>query len=118
MREIRKSGSEGGGTETNRSFLPLSLRDVDQPARPWPGRPAVGRNGDRQAIARVPLLVVVDHRQVAVAQEQCFDSRAQVRKRGRGDVGPREAAVGGIAPQNPAARIAVAEEGGNLAVRE
>jgi len=24
MREIRPSGSEGGGTETNRSFLPLS----------------------------------------------------------------------------------------------
>jgi hypothetical protein len=24
MREIRQSGSEGGGTETNRSFLPLS----------------------------------------------------------------------------------------------
>jgi len=24
MREIRTSGSEGGGTETNRSFLPLS----------------------------------------------------------------------------------------------
>jgi hypothetical protein len=26
MREIRPSGSEGGGTETNRSFLPLSKR--------------------------------------------------------------------------------------------
>ncbi len=25
MREIRPSGSEGGGTELNRSFLPLSL---------------------------------------------------------------------------------------------
>jgi hypothetical protein len=25
MREIRPSGSEGGGTEINRSFLPLSL---------------------------------------------------------------------------------------------
>jgi hypothetical protein len=25
MREIRLSGSEGGGTETNRSSLPLSL---------------------------------------------------------------------------------------------
>ena len=25
MREIRQSGSEGGGIETNRSFLPLSL---------------------------------------------------------------------------------------------
>ena len=25
MREIRTSGSEGGGTELNRSFLPLSL---------------------------------------------------------------------------------------------
>ena len=24
MREIRQSGSEGGGTELNRSFLPLS----------------------------------------------------------------------------------------------
>ena len=24
MREIRKSGSEGGGAETNRRFLPLS----------------------------------------------------------------------------------------------
>jgi len=29
MREIRPSGSEGGGTETNRSFLPLSKQ-------PWP----------------------------------------------------------------------------------
>jgi hypothetical protein len=26
MREIRKSGSEGGGTEINRSFLPLPVR--------------------------------------------------------------------------------------------
>jgi hypothetical protein len=25
MREIRKSGSEGGGAETNRRFLPLSF---------------------------------------------------------------------------------------------
>ena len=27
MREIRLSGSEGGGTEINRSFLPLSATD-------------------------------------------------------------------------------------------
>jgi len=27
MREIRTSGSEGGGVETNRCSLPLSLRD-------------------------------------------------------------------------------------------
>jgi len=26
MREIRPSGSEGGGAETNRFFLPLSLK--------------------------------------------------------------------------------------------
>jgi len=26
MREIRQSGSEGGGNEINRSFLPLSYR--------------------------------------------------------------------------------------------
>ena len=26
MREIRLHGSEGGGAETNRSFLPLSMR--------------------------------------------------------------------------------------------
>ncbi len=26
MREIRLHGSEGGGTETNRSFLPLSMQ--------------------------------------------------------------------------------------------
>ena len=26
MREIRQSGSEGGGTETNRFFLPLYVR--------------------------------------------------------------------------------------------
>ena len=29
MREIRQSGSEGGGTELNRSSLPLSLRRCD-----------------------------------------------------------------------------------------
>ena len=28
MREIRKSGSEGGGIETNRCFLPLSVSTV------------------------------------------------------------------------------------------
>jgi hypothetical protein len=28
MWEIRKSGSEGGGIETNRRFLPLSVRRV------------------------------------------------------------------------------------------
>ena len=28
MREIRLHGSEGGGAETNRSFLPLSMRSM------------------------------------------------------------------------------------------
>jgi hypothetical protein len=28
MREIRTSGSEGGGTETNRRSLPLSSREI------------------------------------------------------------------------------------------
>ena len=28
MREIRQSGSEGGGTELNRSSLPLSFNDL------------------------------------------------------------------------------------------
>ena len=30
MREIRQSGSEGGGAEFNRSSLPLSLTDLGQ----------------------------------------------------------------------------------------
>jgi hypothetical protein len=30
MREIRLYGSEGGGTETNRSSLPLSVQDKGQ----------------------------------------------------------------------------------------
>jgi len=29
MRETRTSGSEGGGTETNRSFLPLSSLSIN-----------------------------------------------------------------------------------------
>ena len=29
MREIRQHGSEGGGTETNRSFLPLSANSEE-----------------------------------------------------------------------------------------
>jgi hypothetical protein len=36
MREIRQSGSEGGGTEINRSFLPLS-----DPIWPIPGMSAL-----------------------------------------------------------------------------
>jgi len=45
MREIRLSGSEGGGTEFNRFSLPLSARDFNfftaspARARAWPGRP-------------------------------------------------------------------------------
>lgn len=56
MRENRQSGSEGGGTETNRFFLPLSTRyrafttalirgDTHSPRRCW--REA-GRNAKLQ----------------------------------------------------------------------
>jgi len=33
MRETRPSGSEGGGTELNRSSLPLSARESELPKR-------------------------------------------------------------------------------------
>jgi hypothetical protein len=35
MREIRQSGSEGGGAETNRLSLPLFVLVFTQPLRRW-----------------------------------------------------------------------------------
>ena len=36
MQEICTSGSEGGGTETNRSSLPLSMNGLAYQAAGWP----------------------------------------------------------------------------------
>jgi hypothetical protein len=45
MREIRLYGSEGGGTETNRSFLPLSIAQGETlgPTGPGPRIAPTGR---------------------------------------------------------------------------
>ena len=51
MRETRLSGSEGGGTETNRSSLPLSLDEE------WPARLGRERAKTREILRSVRILV-------------------------------------------------------------
>jgi hypothetical protein len=66
MREIRTSGSEGGGVETNRLSLPLSTR--------FPGTSACGTNGER-ALAVWAFLRYASGMEPTLSQRRSSGSR-------------------------------------------
>ena len=55
MREIRTSGSEGGGTQPNASFLPLLSREPRLAARPRPAPSLLSlRDPDQRVVRATP----------------------------------------------------------------
>ena len=76
MREIRLSGSEGGGAEPNRSLLPLSMGSTEASARPE-NEGTFAERRTTMGAAEMPAQSKATVSQVTVGDASCNEAPAK-----------------------------------------